>query len=244
LRASGWTDAALRAGSISVAFDLWRAVGVTYASTYGRYGAGEHPCKYAFAAMTPTLAPRPATAVERSAWWADAAGVAPGAGVGIVDGMLVDGMIATTPDPTLPGLRCLRALWDGQGPDADRVRKGIAETRAALPRDGLPIIVIHGLDDGLVPPAFTSAPYVAKAKAVDRDVRYWQVRKAQHFDAFLGFPQYGAQYLPMLPYVYAALDRAWAHLENGSELPPDAVIDTTSRGAGKPLDAGHLSMPR
>ncbi|MCI4567176.1 D-(-)-3-hydroxybutyrate oligomer hydrolase [Lysobacter sp. CFH 32150] len=238
LRASGWTDAALRAGSISVAFDLWRAVAVTYASTYGRYGVGEHPCKQNFAAMTPALAPRPATAAERSAWWADASGIPPGAGVGITDGI-----IATTPDPTLPGLRCLRALWDGQGADADRVRQGIAETRAALPREGLPVVVIHGLDDGLVPAAFNSAPYVAKAKAADRDVRYWQVRNAQHFDAFLGFPQYGAQYLPLLPYIYAALDRVWAHLEDGSALPADAVIETTPRGAGKPLDASHLAIP-
>lgn len=239
LRASGWTDAALRAGSISVAFDLWRAVAVTYASTYGRYGVGEHPCKQSFAAMTPALAPRPATAAERTAWWADASGIPPGAGVGIADGM-----IATTPDPTLPGLRCLRALWDGQGADTDRVRQGVAETRAALPREGLPVVVIHGLDDGLVPAAFNSAPYVAKAKAADRDVRYWQVRNAQHFDAFLGFPQYGAQYLPLLPYVYAALDRVWAHLEDGSALPANAVIETTPRGAGKPLDASHLAMPR
>ena len=37
LRAAGWSDGALRAGGLSVAFDLWRAVGAAYASAYGRY---------------------------------------------------------------------------------------------------------------------------------------------------------------------------------------------------------------
>ena len=59
LRASGWTDAALRAGALSVDFDLWRAVAVTYASSYGRYGAGEHPCGYSFAAMNADLVRAP-----------------------------------------------------------------------------------------------------------------------------------------------------------------------------------------
>ncbi|MGH8086002.1 MAG: 3-hydroxybutyrate oligomer hydrolase family protein [Lysobacter sp.] len=237
LRASGWTDAALRAGSISVAFDLWRAVAVTYASAYGRYGVGEHPCGYSFAAQDQDGRPRPATAAERAVWPADGSGIPPGAGVGIV-------APAAGVDDPLADLRCLRALWNGEGADAERVRAGIVEVRAGLPREGLPIMVIHGLDDGLIPPAFSSAPYVAAAQAVGRDVRYWQVRNAQHFDAFLGLPVYGAQYVPLLPYVYEALERAWAHLQDGTPLPVDAVIETTPRGADKALDASHLAIPR
>jgi hydroxybutyrate-dimer hydrolase len=122
------------------------------------------------------------------------------------------------------------------------VRKGIAETRAELPRKGLPVTVIHGVDDGLIPMAFTSAPYVAHARAAGRDVRFWQVRNAQHFDAFLGLPDYGARYLPMLPYVYAALDRTLATLEGTGTLPESATIQTVPR-AGKPLTAEHLAIP-
>ena len=103
--------------------------------------------------------------------------------------------------------------------------------------------MIHGLDDGLIPPAFSSAPYVALARAAGRDVRYWQVRNAQHFDAFLGLPVYGAQYLPLLPYVYEALDRTWAHLHEGAPLPADAVVETTQRGAGNALEPRHLAIP-
>lgn len=235
LHAEGWTDEALRAGALSVGFDLWRAVAVTYASAYGRYGVGEHPCGYRWSMLAADGAPRAATAAERAAWWSDASGIPPGAGVGIVD------EIAKV-DPAAIRLHCLRDLWRGASADADRVRRGVAETRAGLPRKGLPVTVIHGVDDGLIPMGFTSAPYVAKARAAGRDVRFWQVRNAQHFDAFLGLPDYGARYLPMLPYVYAALDRTLAALEGEGAMPVDAVVQTVPR-AGKPLSADHLAMP-
>lgn len=239
LRADGWSDAALRAGGISVGFDLWRAIAAGYASAYGRHGVNEHPCGYRWSAQAADGAARAATAAERAAWWSDASGIPPGAGVALVDGKATAGG-----DPALAGLRCARVLWDGQGPDADRVRKGIAETRATTPRKGLPVLVVHGTDDGLVPLAFTSAPYLAASRAAGRDVRLWQVRHAQHFDAFLGLPAYAAQYVPLLPYVYAALDRAWAHLDAGTPLPGDVDIQSTPRAAGAPLDATHLAIPR
>ncbi|HWI23645.1 MAG TPA: 3-hydroxybutyrate oligomer hydrolase family protein, partial [Lysobacter sp.] len=127
--------------------------------------------------------------------------------------------------------------------DAKRVRKGIDETLARAPRAGLPVVVIHGTDDGLVPPAFSSAPYVAMAKASGRDVAYWQVRNAQHFDAFLALPDYGARYVPLLPYVYAALDRVSAHLDDASApLPADAEIAAAARGTAA-LSPEHLAIP-
>jgi hydroxybutyrate-dimer hydrolase len=237
LRANGWTDAALTAGALSVGFDLWRAIAVTYASAYGRYGVGEHPCGYAFAAQNTDFTARAATDAEGAAWWSDGSGIPPGAGVGIVDTKLA------MPDFTLPGLQCLRELQTGDSEGARRVQRGITETRAGLPRAGLPIVVIHGTDDGLIPPAFSSAPYVAQAKAAGRDVRYWQVRNAQHFDGFLALPAYGARYVPLLPYVYAALDRVDALLDGKAKLPDDAVIDAKPRGAGN-LESVQLAIPR
>ncbi len=235
LHRGGWTDAALHAGALSVDFDLWRAITATYASAYGRYGVGEHPCGYGFTAQERDLSARAATDAERAAWWADSSGIAPGAGVGLIDPR------PAVPDASLAGLQCLRALWDGQGTDAERVRRGIAETRSSLPRAGLPVIVIHGLDDGLVPAAFSSAPYVAAAQAAGRDVRYWQVRNVQHFDAFLALPDYRARYLPLLPYMYAALDRV--RTADANALPVDAVIEAVPRG-DKPMTLDNLALPR
>lgn len=235
LHASGWTDAALRAGSIAVGFDLWRAIAVGYASAYGRYVHHAHPCGYRYAAMGADFVPRAATAIERAAWWSDGSGIPPGNGIGIVD-----------PHPPgdlgLTGLRCLRGLWTGHDADAQRVQAGIEQIRAKPPRAGLPVVVVHGTDDGLVPQAFSSLPYVAMADAAGRDVRYWQVRHAQHFDAFLGLPHMAAAYLPLLPYVYAALDRVDAALDGKGALPEDAVIATVPR-MGKPLAAENLAIP-
>lgn len=236
LRDVGWSDEALRAGALSAGFDLWRAVAATYASAYGRYGVGEGPCGFSFAAQGADFLPRPATAAERATWWPEASGIPPGSGVGLVDAGIAP------PDLTVRGLQCLRALWTGEGDAADRVRAGVDATRAAPPRAGLPVMVVHGLDDGLIPVAFSSAPYVAHARAAGRDVRYWQVRNVQHFDGFLALPDYGARYLPLLPYVYAALDRVDAHLD-GAALPADAVIDATPRGAAA-LEMSNLAMPR
>ncbi|NZA27399.1 hydrogenase [Luteimonas sp. SJ-92] len=242
LRAQGWTEQALRAGALSVDFDLWRAVAVTYASAYGRHGPGEHPCGYGFAAQHPDFSPRAATAAERAAWWSDASGIPPGAGVGIVDPHAATA--AAPADPALPGLQCLRALWEGTAADGDRLRAGVAATRAGPPRAGLPLLVVHGADDGLIPLAFSSAPYVAAARAAGREVGFWQVRGAQHFDAFLALPDYAARYVPLLPYVYAALDRVEAHLDGAAGLPADAVIDASPRAAGGALDAESLAIPR
>ena len=237
LRAAGWSEQALIAGTASAGFDLWRAVAVTYASAYGRHGIGEHPCGFAFSAQNPDFSPRPATDAERGSWWSDASGIPPGNGVGILDPKLAP------PDLTLAGLQCLRGLYTGQEPAARAVQAGIGATRALPPRAGLPVLVVHGMDDGLVPEAFSSTPYLAAARAAGRqDVRYWQVRNAQHFDAFLGFPAYGARYAPLLPYVHAALDRVWAHLEGQCSLPADAVIEARGRGTGA-VEAAQLPMP-
>ena len=231
MRDAGWTDEALLAGGLSVAFDLWRSVAVTYASAYARTAHDAHPCGYRFAAGEAGQA-RAATAAERALWWTDASGVPPGSGVQIID----------PPGGRLEGMHCLDRAGRESGNAA--LLQGIAGTRAGLPRAGLPVIVVHGTADGLIPMAFTSTPYVAAARAGGRDVRFWQVRNAQHFDAFLALPQVGSAYVPLLPYVYTALDRLDAHLDGAAPLPADAVIATQPRGGVVPLEARHLAIPR
>lgn len=233
LHARGWTDAALRVGALSTNFELWRAVAATYASAYGRFAAGEHPCGFRYAAVDPQGAARAATAAERAAWWSDASGIPPGAGVAL---------IAPQGEP-FESLRCLRALWDGQGAAAARVRAGITATRASAPRQGLPIVIAHGVNDGLIPVAFTSAPYVAMARDAGRQVTFWQVENAQHFDAFLGLPSMGERYVPLMPYMYAALDRVWAHLYEAAPMPMSAHIQSIPRGNDRQLTWRNLAVP-
>ena len=121
----------------------------------------------------------------------------------------------------MPACRAASGAWSVAAAEANPSVLATVSLEGDLARLRLPVLVIHGTDDGLVPQAFSSAPYVAMAKSAGRDVRYWQVRNVQHFDAFLGFPQYGAFYLPLLPYVYNALDRVDAHLDGNGSLPAD-----------------------
>lgn len=241
LRANGWTDAALVAGTLSVGFDLWRAVAVTYAAAYARTGSGDMPCGYGFAMLDADGAPRAPTVAERSAWWSDSAGVPPANGVQLIDTM------AAGADAAAPGLLCLRGLWDGQGEHAATLREGIEATRAALPRVGLPVIVMHGADDGLVAEAFSGGAYAAWANANGRDVRYWRIANAQHFDAFLGLPPLAMRYVPLMPYAYHGLDAMWSHLADGTPLPADAEIAATPRALAatgvEPLQPRHLALP-
>ena len=230
LKAQGWTDAALSASALSTHLDLWRALAITYASAYARTDAAHMPCGYAFHALGSDGKPRAPTQAEAAAWCSDASGIAPGAGVFITDsGVQIPDENAD--DSTLAGLLCLRALWQGSSEVAQTVQASIAATAAKPPAAGLATIIIHGLDDGLIPAAFSSAPYVAMAKDHGRNVRYWRVHNAQHFDAFVGLPDWASRYVPLMPYAYHALDAVWLHASASQavELPADAELMTTPR---------------
>ncbi|MET0503976.1 MAG: 3-hydroxybutyrate oligomer hydrolase family protein [Luteibacter sp.] len=238
LRASGWEDDAMRVGASSTSLDLWRAVTAAYASAYMKRSVGDMPCGFSYQAPHVGGVAATAEASVRAAWWADGSGVPPGAGVVLAGGTDL------SLDPTLPGTLCLRDVWTGQGADAMTLRAGVDATAAALPRAGLPIIVVHGAQDGLIPVAFSSGPYVRWLRASGRSPVFWKVPYAQHFDAFLAFPDFGDRHAPLLPFGYAALDRAWAHLAEGRALPEDAAVrDTRPRGTSA-LTAETLALPR
>lgn len=223
LRAGGWNDEALAAGALSVGFDLWRAVAVPYASAYSRTGPHDMPCGYGYAVLDGAGTPREPDGVLQASWWSDGSGLPPAQGVSILDALAADGPAA---DPALPGLRCLRSLWADGTVHGVKLREGVEATRARVPQAGVPIVVVHGLADGLVPAAHTAAPYVDWARAAGADVHYWPLPRAQHFDAFLGLPGLGERYQPLMPFAWQALDALSAHLDDGQAIP----------GAPRPLD--------
>ena len=74
-------------------------------------------------------------------------------------------------------------------------------------------------------------------------MQYWQVPHAQHFDAFLGLPDLGARYLPLMPYAWRALDLLNADLDAGrTPSRTSLAIPTQPRGA-EALTASHLGLP-
>lgn len=227
LREGGWSDEALAAGALSVGFDLWRAVAVPYASAYSRTGPYDMPCGYGYAVIGEDGQPMAPRVADQAAWWSDASGLPPGQGVAILDALAAD---APQADSALPGLRCLRGLWADGTVQGRRLREGVEATRARAPQRGLPILVVHGLADGLVPAAHTAEPYVAWAREGGADVHYWPLPRAQHFDAFLGLPGLGGRYQPLMPVAWQALDALLAHLEDGRPI-PEAPREQSRAGA-------------
>lgn len=237
LRDAGWSDDALETSATTAAFDVWRAVAAAYASAYLRRSATDMPCGYRYAAMTAGGLPGLADPAIRATWWSDASGIPPGHGVGLY------GRIPAGADPAHDGLEELRSLWTGHGGDVLALRQSVAATGAKLPRMDLPIWVVHGAADGLLPTAFSSEPYVEWLRTEGRDVAYWKVPHAQHFDAFLALPGFGERHIPLLPYGYAALDRMWIHLQEGGRLPKGVPAPATRPRGADSLDRADLGLP-
>ncbi len=208
LQANGWDDAALSQMGVLVPIDVWRAVVATYLQSYARASVWEPRCGYRFATLGPERAPQPTARAARSLWWADGSGVAPTAGIALLD----EGSSGT--DPALAGLLCARKLRQ-----SDQVIATSIEATRANARPGARVAIVHGLEDGLVPIAFSSRPYAHAAADQGHAVRLYEVPHAQHFDAFLGIPALTATQLPLLPYVYQAADHAWRAVVDGTELP-------------------------
>lgn len=205
LRDQGFDQDALWLSVPIVALDLWRSVVVNYASAYLRRGPFDMPCGYAIEAPQ-------ATPQQRQQWWATHPGVAPGDGIVINDGL------AAGSDPMVPGLLCLADLLADQGDDGATLRAAIDATRAtAHPGPNRPVILVHGSADSLIPAALSSRPYAAQATGTHPHLRYVEVDKAQHFDAFMATldDRYGVQ--AILPHGWMALDQVWAELDQLSQ---------------------------
>ncbi len=225
----GFDDAALGLGTVNVALDLWRSVAVTYASAYLRSRPFDMPCDYTFI----VTADQPD---QRAAWWASHAGIAPGGGIEISDGR------AGGTDPVLPGLRCLRELFEGEGPRSDALRAAIEATRASARLPDIPVLLIHGRDDGLIPAAFASRPYAEQARVHGARLAYWEIDRVQHFDALLSAPGVGQRLVPILPFGWAGLDHIEAVLRGTGEIGQDRRIHPTPAAAGESLEWVNLGL--
>lgn len=236
LHAGGWTDPVIATAATTTAFDVWRAVAAAYASAYLRRGVGHMACGLSYHSLADHGLLGPVDEALRQTWWADASGVPPGNGIGLVGGTDI------SVDPSFPGLECLRELWTGDSSDSHELHTSVTALSAQMPRKSLPIWVVHGADDGLIPTAFTSEPYVAWLGENGRAPRYWEIPHAQHFDAFLALPGFGDVHTPLMPYAYRALDVMMAHVIESEPLPDLPTSKAHMRGPGA-LTATMLDLP-
>ncbi len=236
LHDSGWTDPVIATAASTTVFDVWRAVSAAYASAYLGRGVGHMPCGFSYHSLADNGLPGPTDEALRQTWWADASGVPPGNGIGLVGGTDM------SVDPSFPGLECLRELWTGDSADTHKLHTSVEAVSARMPRKSLPIWVVHGADDGLIPTVFTSEPYVAWLRENGREPRYWKIPHAQHFDAFLVLPGFGDVHTPLMPFAYRALDAMMAHVVAGEALPDPPAPKVQMRGPGA-LTSAMLDLP-
>ena len=225
----GFDDAALALGTVNVILDLWRSVAVTYASAYLQRGPFDMPCGYGFFVSADDPG-------QRVAWWGSHSGIAPGGGIEISDGL------ASGSDPALPGLICLRELFEAQTGEGEQLRASIEATRASARLPGIPVLLVHGRDDGLIPAAFSARPYTEQARANGARVAYWEVDRVQHFDALLSAPGVAGRLLPILPFGWAGLDHIEAVLNGDQELGEDRNIHASPAAAGQALTWDDLAL--
>lgn len=197
LAEAGFDADALVFSAATVALDVWRSVLVNYASAYMATGVDDMPCGYRFDATT-------ASEQDKAQWWATENGTPPSETINIVEAR----NDRLTNDPHFKGLVCLHGLLD-----TPAMQSALAsiEARAAWPH-AIPVEIVHGQVDALIPAALSSRPYVAKAQAQGMALNYQEIDGAQHFDAFLNALAGDARWQPILPAGWAAMDRAWAEL--------------------------------
>jgi len=220
LEDAGFEAGALDQAAVNTTLDVWRSVAVMYASAYLKRPADAMPCGFRVA-VTEDGTPQPAGEAQRGLWWATSSGVVPGAGLQWIDAMAG----ANAEDPTFPGLVCLRELWTGDDADAVALRAAVDETFATGFVPDVPILILHGRQDGLIPAAFSARPYIEAARENGANrLAYWEIDGAQHFDVIVPFPGVSNRYRPLLPHVWDGLDRIVEVLEGNAEIRDDRVI--------------------
>ncbi len=229
--------------------NLWRSLQVTYANAYGRFAVEQNVCGVSFAATD--AAGRPAALAEAAAkrLFADSSGVPGTGGVNLIADWAVQGPVAENvavsrstgrTDLNLDSALCFRSLETGEDKAAWADHAKVEAGTRAIETDGRlhgrPAIVIHGRQDALVFPNLHSRAYYAlnqRTEGKRSRLSYIEVTPGQHFDAFISslfLGPTGAQFAPLHYYFAQAMDSMYAHLTQGTALPPSQVVRPTPRG--------------
>jgi len=220
LLALGILPEALRLEHVNVHASIWSAIAVAYAAAYGRMAPDELPCGVGFSATDASGAPRALAGDELARLFADSNGIAPTAGIDLV-ARGDDGTLRAANFGSIELALCLRGL-------RDRIAPGIAAVAVQPRADARPLIVIHGRGDGLIPVNHTSRPYFVASMATggaSAGIRYYEIERGQHFDAFLPLPGFAGHYVAMQPFFDASMDLMAARLRSGgASLPPSQVV--------------------
>ena len=224
---AGFDQTALNQAAVNVALDLWRSIAVTYASAYLRRGPDEMPCGYVFEGSA-------LSAAEREVLWTHHSGVVPSAGLSLTDTLAGQG------DAAFAGLHCLRKLWQGDSNDSQALRHSVEQTLATAQLPHIPVLLMHGREDGLIPIAISARPYAEQARRNGANIAYLEISPAQHFDTLLAAPGVAQQFVPLLPYAWLGLNHITAVLDGEAALTQRELIEASPPQAGQRLGREHL----
>ncbi len=273
LRAYGWTALHDTMHNAHYALGNGPILSAMYPIGYGRFSVTDNVCNTSFAQVDGTGAPVAVVATSKAQSFASANGTANGAPVSVVYDNSVGGprswALATSPstgvqDYGLDNALCQRALVTGVDEtgaaltatatstrptlaQSTAVRAGIAEVVVSGNLRAKPTLVVAGRSDALVPVNTNARAYTAYNKVLEGSaskLAYIEVVNAQHFDTFIPFSGFDTRFVPLHVYFVRAMDAMYAHLKNGTALPPSQVVRTTPRGgtpgAAPALTASHV----
>jgi len=259
LRAYGWTADNDQMHNAHYALGNGPILSAMYPMMYGRFSVTDNLCHTSFAQVDASGNPIAILAASKAQSFAVGNGTANGAPASVVYNDSVGGAkqwsfavseSTGVQDFGLDNALCQRALVTGvdetgapltstetstrpTAAQAAAVQAGMAEVVVNGNLRAKPTLVVAGRSDALVPVNNNARAYVAFNKTVEAGASklgYIEVTNAQHFDGFLSFSGFDTRFVPLHVYFNRAMDAMYAHLKNGSALPPSQVVRATPRG--------------
>lgn len=259
LRAYGWTTDNDQMHNAHWGLGNGPILSAMYPTMYGRFSVTDNVCNTSFAAVDTTGAPTTVNTTTKAQSFALGNGTANGVPATVVYNDSVGGArswpLATSvstgvQDFGLDNALCQRALVTGMDetgaaltdvatstrPTAAQsaaVRAGIAEVVLNGNLRAKPTLIVAGRSDALIPVNNNARAYAAYNRSVEGSaskLHYIEVTNAQHFDTFVTLSGFDTRFVPLHVYFTRAMDAMYAHLKNGTALPPSQVVRTTPRG--------------
>lgn len=223
--------AALALAQLNTLANMWATINHSYSNSYLQQTADDNLCQSAMAAFTAAGIPRKLSTQEQIGMFALSNGIAPGNGIELAHTNAaneVQSKMILAPNFGLDSQRCFVQLLS-----EPKLQEAIGAVYAQPEKNQIPTLLLHGQADGTVAINHASRAYYHRNQsdaAVNQNMRYYEIENAQHFDAFLAYPGFNQQFVPMHPYFEQAMDLMYRHLESGDQLPKSHLIKTQPRG--------------
>lgn len=248
---------------------VYEGMAVALVNCLGRFMVTDHLFGYSYGAVDLEMrVPSALGEKTQTRLYALANGLVPTAGVELINDLSLGGPVqslhsispsSALADGNLDGaVKLFEAAW-GQNPVTGetvagqlaevhrRVAEGMESTKATADLGGRPCLIVNGRCDSIIAPNHASRSYLGRNLLVEKEksrLSYIELEHAQHLDALNALPAYAEQFVPLLPYLFEALEVMEATLESGEELPPSQLIRTRPRlsreGQVEELDDGHI----